>query len=83
MPKSPQLTSPQSAVAQSEPLQPLAHVHTAEPLPVLQVPWSGWAIDVDMDDWMWRIDDETVLNRTVMSKFGFRAGEVTLSFRRR
>jgi hypothetical protein len=50
---------------------------------VLQVPWSGWAIDVDMDDWMWRIDDKTVLNRTVMSKFGFRAGEVTLSFRRR
>ena len=50
---------------------------------VLRVPWSGRTIDVDMDDWMWRIDGETVLNRTVMSKFGFRVGEVTLSFRKR
>lgn len=50
---------------------------------VLRVPWSGRTIDVDMDDWMWRIDDRTVLNRTAMTKFGFRVGEVTLSFRKR
>jgi hypothetical protein len=50
---------------------------------VLRVPWSGRTIDVDMDDWMWRIDEKTVLNRTKMSKFGFRVGEVTLSFRKR
>ena len=50
---------------------------------VLRVPWSGRTIDVDMDDWMWRIDESTVLNRTEMRKFGFRVGEVTLSFRRR
>lgn len=50
---------------------------------VLRVPWSGRTIDVDMDDWMWRIDGETVLNRTKMTKFGFRVGEVTLSFRKR
>ena len=50
---------------------------------VLRVPWSGRTIDVDMDDWMWRIDDRTVLNRTAMSKFGFRVGEVTLSLRKR
>jgi len=49
---------------------------------VLRVPWSGRTIDVDMDDWMWRIDESTVLNRTEMRKFGFRVGEVTLSFRR-
>ncbi len=50
---------------------------------VLRVPWSGRTIDVDMDDWMWRIDDQTVLNRTAMTKFGFRVGEVTLSLRKR
>jgi hypothetical protein len=50
---------------------------------VLRVPWSGRTIDVDMDDWMWRIDEQTVLNRTAMTKFGFRVGEVTLSFRKR
>jgi hypothetical protein len=50
---------------------------------VLRVPWAGRTIDVDMDDWMWRIDAETVLNRTAMTKFGFRVGEVTLSLRKR
>ena len=50
---------------------------------VLRVPWAGRTIDVDMDDWMWRIDDQTVLNRTAMTKFGFRVGEVTLSLRKR
>jgi len=50
---------------------------------VLRVPWSGRTIDLDMDDWMWRIDDQTVLNRATMTKFGFRVGEVTLSFRKR
>lgn len=50
---------------------------------VLRVPWAGRTIDVDMDDWMWRIDGETVLNRTAMTKFGFRVGEVTLSLRKR
>jgi len=50
---------------------------------VLRVPYSGRTIDVDMDDWMWRIDEKTVLNRTAMTKFGFRVGEVTLSFRKR
>jgi hypothetical protein len=49
----------------------------------LRVPWAGRTIDVDMDDWMWRIDGETVLNRTAMTKFGFRVGEVTLSLRKR
>ena len=29
------------------------------------------------------IDDKTMLNRTTMSKFGVRVGEVTLSFRKR
>jgi len=50
---------------------------------VLHVPWAGSTIDVDMDDWMWRIDESTVLNRTEMRKFGFRVGEVTLSSRKR
>jgi hypothetical protein len=50
---------------------------------VLRVPWAGRTIDLDMDDWMWRIDDQTVLNRTAMTKFGFRVGEVTLSLRKR
>ena len=38
---------------------------------------------VDFDDWMYQMDEDVVLNRAVMSKFGFRLGEVTLAFRKR
>jgi hypothetical protein len=36
-----------------------------------------------MDDWMYRIDDDVVLNRTTMSKFGITLGQVTLFFSRK
>ena len=35
-------------------------------------------IDVRMDDWMYLIDERTLLNRTAMSFFGFGVGEVVL-----
>ncbi|MEO8303004.1 MAG: DUF3833 domain-containing protein [Betaproteobacteria bacterium] len=50
---------------------------------VLAVPFDGSVWNMDMDDWMFLVDERTLLNRTTMSKFGLRAGEVTLSFRRR
>ncbi len=50
---------------------------------VLALPVDGRIWHMDMDDWMIMIDEQTVLNRTTMSKFGFRVGEVTLSFRKR
>jgi len=50
---------------------------------VLALPVDGKTWHMDMDDWMFLVDDKTMLNRTTMSKFGFRVGEVTLSFRKR
>ena len=50
---------------------------------VLALPVDGRTWHVDMDDWMFLIDETTLLNRTTMSKFGVKVGEVTLSFRRR
>ena len=50
---------------------------------VLALPVDGRTWHMDMDDWMYLIDDRTMLNRTTMSKFGFRVGEATLSFRKR
>ncbi|WP_019104390.1 DUF3833 family protein [Chromobacterium haemolyticum] len=35
---------------------------------------------VQFDDWMFLQDERSLLNRAVMSKFGFRLGEVTLFF---
>ena len=50
---------------------------------VLALPVDGKIVNVDMDDWMFLIDDKVMLNRTAMSKFGFNAGSVTLSFTKR
>lgn len=49
----------------------------------LALPVDGRIWHVDFDDWMVLIDDRVMLNRAVMSKFGIRLGEVTLSFTRR
>lgn len=50
---------------------------------VLALPVEGKTYHVDFDDWMFLMDDRVMLNRSAMSKFGFRLGEVTLSFSRR
>lgn len=50
---------------------------------VLAQPVDGKVWNVDFDDWMFLVDDKVMLNRSAMSKFGFRLGEVTLSFTRR
>ncbi len=49
----------------------------------MAVPVSGTTYHFQFDDWMYQIDDEVVLNRATMSKFGVKVGEVTLSFRKR
>ena len=46
----------------------------------LRLPVDGRDIDVQFDDWMYLMDEHVMLNKAVMSKFGVRLGEVTLSF---
>ncbi len=46
----------------------------------LALPVDGSIVRVQFDDWMILIDERTMLNKAMMSKFGFRLGEVTLSF---
>ena len=46
----------------------------------LRLPVDGTVYEVQFDDWMYLIDERVMLNRAVMSKFGIRLGEVTLSF---
>jgi Protein of unknown function (DUF3833) len=48
----------------------------------LSLPVDGRVIEVQFDDWMYLMDDRVMLNKAVMSKFGIRLGEVTLSFTR-
>jgi hypothetical protein len=47
----------------------------------LNVDVTVW--NVDFDDWMYLVDERTMLNRATMSKFGVRLGEVLLSFTKR
>ena len=49
----------------------------------LRLPVDGREIEVQFDDWMYRIDERVVLNKAAMSKFGLFLGEVTLVFTRR
>ena len=46
----------------------------------LRLPVDGSVYDVQFDDWMYLMDQRVMLNKAVMSKFGFRLGEVTLAF---
>jgi hypothetical protein len=50
---------------------------------VLALPVDGQVWHMNMDDWMFLVDEKTLLNRTAMRKFGLTVGEVTLSFTRR
>ena len=46
----------------------------------LKLPVDGKDYEVQFDDWMYLMDERVMLNKAVMSKFGIRLGEVTLSF---
>ena len=49
----------------------------------LALPVDGTVYHVELDDWMYLVDDRVMLNRATMSKFGVRLGEITLSFTKR
>jgi len=48
----------------------------------LRLPVDDKEYEVQFDDWMYLVDDEVMINRATMSKFGFALGEVLLSFRK-
>ena len=49
---------------------------------VMAVVTDGKTHNIFMDDWMYRVDEHTVLNRIEMTKFGFHVGEVIVVFRK-
>jgi len=46
---------------------------------VLEIPYGDGTMTVRMDDWMYLITEDTLINRTRMSKWGFGVGEVVLT----
>ena len=49
----------------------------------LLLPVDSTTYEMRFDDWMFLIDDCTMINRASMGKFGVELGQVTLMFRRR
>jgi hypothetical protein len=49
----------------------------------LALPVDGSVLNVQMDDWMYLMNDRVMLNKARMTKFGIHLGDVTLSFNRR
>jgi Protein of unknown function (DUF3833) len=49
----------------------------------LALPVEGTVLNVQMDDWMYLMNDRVMLNKTRMTKLGIHLGDVTLSFTRR
>jgi hypothetical protein len=47
---------------------------------VLALPVGDKVYNLNFDDWMWQINDTIVMNRAVFSKFGFKLGEVFITF---
>jgi len=48
----------------------------------LNLPVDGSTYEMSMDDWMYQMDEDTLINCTRMSKLGVEVGQVTLFFRR-
>jgi hypothetical protein len=49
----------------------------------LSLPVDGKVYHVEFDDWMYLMEEEILLNRSAMKKFGFTLGEVILFFKKR
>lgn len=47
---------------------------------VLRIPYNKSTIDLNMEDWIYMVDDKTLINTTIMRKFGFKVGELVVVF---
>lgn len=45
---------------------------------VMAIPVDGKTYDVTFDDWMFMMDEKIMVNRSYMSKFGFKVAEISL-----
>ncbi len=50
---------------------------------VLDFPYGDSTVHLDVDDWMYQMDEKVLLNRTSITKFGVEVAQVFISFRKR
>lgn len=44
----------------------------------LEIDYRGRPLALRVDDWMWQVDDHTIINTSILSKWGFRVGSIQL-----
>ena len=49
---------------------------------VLLVPVKSKEMKITFDDWIFKQDDKVAINRAILSKFGFKVGELTVFFKK-
>ncbi|MDE1153014.1 MAG: DUF3833 domain-containing protein [Micavibrio sp.] len=49
----------------------------------LKVPKGNKTVAINMDDWLYKVSDAVVINRVRATKFGFRVGELFITFRKK
>ncbi|WP_041522824.1 DUF3833 domain-containing protein [Gilvimarinus agarilyticus] len=49
---------------------------------VLEVDYNERKLQLNVDDWMWRVDENTVINHSSLSKWGFNVGSIQLVIRK-
>jgi hypothetical protein len=47
---------------------------------VLRIPYKDSTIDINMSDWIYMVDETTLINTTELRKFGFKVGELVVVF---
>jgi hypothetical protein len=47
---------------------------------VLSVPYGKTTINISMEDWIFLLDSKHAMNTTIMTKFGFKVGELVIFF---
>lgn len=50
---------------------------------VLEVPYKGNTLALKIDDWLYLNDDNVLINRSVMYKYGIKVGEIVISFNKK
>ncbi len=48
----------------------------------LSIPYKGKTIDVRLNDWLYLVNENKLINRTKLTKFGFEVGQLTLVIER-
>lgn len=46
---------------------------------VLEIDYRNKKMNLDVEDWMWRVDENTVINHSILRKWGFRVGSIQLA----